>query len=567
MPRTRPSPQFWIVLALALLAASPLTAPGYFSQAHDARHSVYLLQMFDAALRDGQPVPRWGADVTFGYGYPVWIIFAPLPYYAAELFHLIGFDFAWSVKMVYFVALIAAALAMYLFASRVMGRTAGMVAAIAYTYVPYHLVDLYVRAAWPETLSFVFLPLILWALHELVTTRSPRYVALVALPYGALMLTHVVMTALLSLVAGAYLLFLWGTHWREAPADRRGRLAFLLSPILGLALGVGVGALFWLPSVLEQPFLSQAPFTGDFFDFRKHFVSFSQLISPFWGYGYAGINGNDQFSLQLGIMPLALALISLTELPFARTREARAHLVLFGLITAGAVFGMLSLSQPLWELVARVGQYIQFPWRLLIVASFTLAFMSGAATARFADLDLFPSLAVSLLLVLAVFPYAQPQYTEARFSVQGLMDFQLNEKELLGDTIWTNPETRPATSPLVSNYLAGEMLQKVQVLDGGTAEMIEHRPNRDTARITSDMGSRVLFLTHFFPGWYATVDGQPVSAEPYGDQGLILVHVPAGAHVVETRYGYTWPRAMGETVTALCTFAALAILWRRSRRT
>ena len=100
-----------------------------------------------AALRDGALYPRWAADMVFGYGYPVWLILAPLPYYAAEFFHLLGFDFPASIKAVEALAWFASAGAMYLFAGRVLGRDAGLVAAIAYLFVPYHVVDLYVRGA------------------------------------------------------------------------------------------------------------------------------------------------------------------------------------------------------------------------------------------------------------------------------------------------------------------------------------------------------------------------------------------------------------------------------------
>ena len=100
LPKLSRSPHFLLLLAFSVFALAPLTAPGYFVFAHDARHSVYFLQMFDQSMRDGAWFPRWAPDMVFGYGYPLWIILAPLPFFIGEAFHLVGFDFVAAVKIV-----------------------------------------------------------------------------------------------------------------------------------------------------------------------------------------------------------------------------------------------------------------------------------------------------------------------------------------------------------------------------------------------------------------------------------------------------------------------------------
>ena len=221
MPRLSFSPQLFVLLAFATLIAAPLSAPGYFMSAHDARHTVYFMQMFDAALRDGALYPRWAADMVFGYGYPLWLILAPLPYYGAEFFHLLGLDLPSSIKALEAVGWYASALGMYLFASRVMDKNAGLVAGVAYLFVPYHIVDLYVRGAMAEFLAFVFPPLILWGIYQIFATRRIFYVALTALAYAAMLLTHVQMTVLFSPVAAGYILVLWVAEKRTTKDERQ----------------------------------------------------------------------------------------------------------------------------------------------------------------------------------------------------------------------------------------------------------------------------------------------------------------------------------------------------------
>ncbi len=573
-----------LILAFCAFALAPLTAPGYFIDAHDARHSVYFLQMFDATLRDGAWYPRWAADMTFGYGYPLWLILAPLPFFVGEAFHLVGFDFVSAVKLVDGLAVFCSALTMYLFASRVLGRNAGFVAAIAYVYIPYHLVDLYVRAAQAELTAFVFPPLICWAFYELAMTRQPRYIAAAALSYALLILAHISMAVLFTPIIGLYILFLLAAS-RPPTADRRppdasgitqhishstqhaSRVTFslpsIIFPLLSILLALGIAAVFLLPVLFEQKYLTSDPLIGGFFNYRKHFLNANQLLSPFWGYGYAGESGGDQFSLQLGLIPTLLALLAVGAI--AKTRGAlRAHIGLFAAIVGAMVFAMLPISAPLWEPFAAVIGFAQFPWRLLIIAAFALAFLSGAALYAFAEdaRELAPALAVALLFVVANYAYTQPQHTDAIFNYQTQMEFETKYGELLGDTIWMTGD-RPKDSPLVAQYIAGEKLHKAIALDeGATVETLRYGGQSTELRVTASAPTRVLVYTRYFPGWVATMDERRVEPEPYGEQGLILLRVPAGAHSVRLRFEDTPIRQIGAviSVASLCVVGFVSLL-------
>ncbi|MGE5140354.1 MAG: hypothetical protein ACM3JD_12885 [Rudaea sp.] len=566
--RFRLDPYLGILLGLAALALAPLTAPGYFMLAHDARHTVYFMQMFDAALREGALYPRWATDMTFGYGYPVWIILAPIPYYMAESFHLAGLDFPAAVKAVEAVALVASGLTMFLFARRVLGREAGLLAAIAYIFVPYHLVDLYVRGACPEFLSFVFPPFILWALYELMTTYRARYVALTALGYGGLVLTHVQMAVLFSPLIGGYILLLWLLESRPKPAgglhSALGLFAFPALAALGILWGVALSATFLLPVLVEQRYITNEPLTGGFFDFHQHFISISQLLSPFWGYGYAGINGGDQFSLQLGVAPLFLSVLALFGLR-RQGRLARWHLIFFSIVSLAAILLMLPISGPAWDLAAPVMAFLQFPWRLLIITAVGLAFLAGAAVQLVPREDAFAAAMIfSLLVVAAMFPNAQPQYTDTAFNYATLMDFEVKSHELLGDTVWMEPGKRPQDSPLVAQYLAGAITEKAVLVEGtGSVKTVEHRFLGDEAQVDAGEPARVMFYTRYFPGWTATVDGQAVPVQPFGEQGLLAVNVPAGSHIVRTQFGDTWDRQVGALVSLVAFAGVMAWLWRK----
>ncbi len=556
------SPHFFLLLAFSIFSLAALTAPGYFIYAHDARHSVYFLQMFDMSIRDGAWYPRWAADMVFGYGYPLWLILAPIPFFAGEAFHLVGFDFVSAVKIVDGLALFFSALTMYLFASRVMGKNAGLVAGIAYAYIPYHLVDLYVRAAQAELVAYIFPPLVCWAFYELATTHRARYIAFAALGYAGLLLSHIQSAVLFTPIIGLYLIVLFFTA-QPTHVSRFTLHAsrFTLYSFLSITLALGIAAIFLLPIIFEQKLLTPEPLIGGFFSYRTHFLNVNQLLSPFWGYGYAGENGTDQFSLQLGLIPTLLAIVALWA--FTKTTSAiRTHIAFFATITIVIILSMLPIARPLWDLTASIMAYVQFPWRLLIITTFALAFLAGAAMHALPNHvnDLVPTLAIVMIFAMANYSYTEPQHTDAVFNYQTQMEFEVKDRELLGDTIWMTG-ARPQDSPLVEQYINGERLQKAVALDDhATVETIRYGGQSVDAQVTANAPTQVMFYTRYFPGWIATIDNQSARPEPYGEQGLIRVAVPAGTHIVHLRFEDTSPRQIGAIVSAVCLLIAITIL-------
>ncbi|MEJ2556912.1 MAG: 6-pyruvoyl-tetrahydropterin synthase-related protein [Anaerolineae bacterium] len=309
-----PDRNLLIILALSLFAWAPLLTPAYFFQAHDARHSIFYLVEFDQTLRDGYFWPRWAPDFAFGYGYPLFNIYAPLAIYAAEVLHLLGLGFVAAVKAVYALATIGAGLAMYLFVrhlpapgeGRVFGRKAGLLAAVVYMYVPFHLVEIFVRSAYSEFVALALLPLVLYAFTELVTMPSLRRLALAGLVYGVLALTHHTSFFTFTPFLVVYILYLLAGIWRDKGAGHALRTALFTvgSGVLGLALS----AIYLLPMLAELRYVKIEQWTAYNYDYGQHFVYFSQLLSPDWGYGYSGPGLNDGMSFQLGAVALVLVI-------------------------------------------------------------------------------------------------------------------------------------------------------------------------------------------------------------------------------------------------------------------
>lgn len=98
-----------------------LFRPGYFAS-HDGLHHLYRLYDLDWAMRGGVFYPRWLPNLGFGYGYPVLNYYAPLTYYVAEVFHLLGAGYIASIESTFALGFLLSGMAMYVFARELLGR-------------------------------------------------------------------------------------------------------------------------------------------------------------------------------------------------------------------------------------------------------------------------------------------------------------------------------------------------------------------------------------------------------------------------------------------------------------
>ena len=566
-------PYYWLVLAFSLFAILPLAGPDYFFDAHDAPHTAFFLTEFDAAIRDGVWYPGWATDQALGYGYPTFVFYPPLAYYAAEGFHLAGAGKIAALKWTWVLATVGAGWAMYAYARRVMGRQRGLLAAVAYVYMPYHLADIYVRADLAEYASFVWLPLALLAFHNLARGATARRIGLAGLTFGALLLTHNVIglafTPLLALYT-LYRLLAERASWSERGVRAAGSLG-------GGLLGLGIAAALLLPGFLERAYIVQSQWVRAGYDYAAHFVQPFHLLSAAWGYAPGPPGTEGGMSLQLGTVPLILALVAAVG-AWSRPVRERALALFFAAVTALLVFFMLPLSTPLWELVP-LAALIQFPWRLLVLTALTLAVLAGLALpppGKASGERPRPQgalLVLALVVVLGSFAYTLPQYTPVPESAEGpllTIEFELKYTDMRGMTAWT--KEFPTDSPLVEQYLAGEDLVTARVLTpDATLEMVRAGGASDEVQVRSPRGTAVQFYTYYFPGWRVYVDGQRLPAAALraeGPYGLLTVDVPPGEHRVLLRWGDTAVRLTGKALSLGCLMLALGLVawpWPRRR--
>jgi hypothetical protein len=611
-----------LILLLGVVVIAPLFQPGYFWGAHDARHDAYFIFQYDKAVQDGIWLPGWGPDWAFGYGYPFWIVYGPLATLVGELFHhFTGLGFEESVKAVLGLSILLSGLAMYGFVRSWLGRNAGLVAAVAYMAIPYHLVDVYVRAAMAESVALIFLPLALWGFRE--TVVRPRLAAIIgaAFAYAAIMWTSNLVALVFTPGLALYVLVLviWrvrdrrtadrgpGTDFRPPSSVLRLFAGACAAPAAAFAIGLGLSAAFFIPALIEQHYINQTQWFGKYYDPFQHFIYFFQLFNPAWGFGISQPGPDDiaqgAMSYQLGA---AATLLSLIALILAGRRAAgRREIWFWGAWAGVSIFLTLGVSAFAWRYVPIV-RFAQFPWRYLMLAILPLSILPGAlisgygsspdggirspqsatpalAAERSAGASvrdrLWPAIILALLLLLSSAAYfkvemREPTKEQGPVSMAALMRFQRTSDEMTGVTTWVDPTRIPNWSPLADEWEAGRNVV--------TRADYSRIPQNKTLAVNAEgMGSQhdqvwyyaeapdqsITFNRFWYPGWNAYLldkkDGKPIQRlevrREEGPLARIVVPVAPGQGYILLRFDDTPLRAAAKAIT-LITLAVVAVL-------
>lgn len=357
-----------LVILFTIPSYYQLIKPGFFPMQDDIQ--AFRIHQMDKCFIDLQIPCRWVPDGGFGYGYPLFEYYSPSIYYLGEIFHLIGFQFIDSVKILFILGFVFSALTMFVFLSALVGEYPGLIGSILYTYAPYRAVDVYVRGAMSEFWAFVFFPLIFWASYLLIQTNKIKYMAWLSLSIGLLLITHNLMSIIFLPVFGIWIIMLTLVF---------KRIKILPKVIFAGLIGIGFAAFFSLPVLFERNYAHLETLLGGYFDYRQHFVDLYQLfVSNHFGYGSSYLGPGDDLALTTGIVHWIFGLLAivLAIKNFRKLRSLSVITLTLGVIEVFVLFFNHQKSSFIWDKIY-VLSWLQFPWRILADSVFLLAILGA----------------------------------------------------------------------------------------------------------------------------------------------------------------------------------------------
>jgi hypothetical protein len=545
-----------IVGGAVLLVCAPFLLNAALPIGSDVYSTVHYVEGFHKALIDGDWYPRWTERTNQDLGSPSFVLFPPFFYYLASAGWGATGGFVPGIKLAVLIIVLLSALAFHLLARDWIGPGVPAAAATAlYVLLPYHLLDIYQRFAMSESAAFIFFPLILLFASRALRTGRGLDAACLALSYAGLCYTHVVSTFIFSIFLGPWLLW-----------EARGRLRTLIGPIAALACGAGLAAPAILPALVEKSHVNiqwtrEMP-NGDFVN------NFIFRDDPIPGLGYRDPVKPPVFKSAHSELLLAAAGAVIALAWGADDRRRR----LAATCAAGcalAYFLQLEISTLVWRAIPELPT-IQFPWRFQTMMVLAAALLSGFAIEAIrgggrsgaargpgaAALAVLAVLALVNLLLAAQNAYLKPfVFDAAQGERQGVAD-------------WVAPEFTPVA------YMDYKDIKKVRLdfpraaFTEGMGEITVSRwaTSRRTLHLQSALGGSVQVHTFWFPGWTATLDGEPLAIAPAPPYGAINFKAPPGSHIVELIFGSTPPRRAGWWVGAFSVLLTALLAWAPRRR-
>lgn len=564
---------------------------------HDDLQMMRQLEM-EKCFLDGQIPCRWVPDLAYGFGFPLFNFYPPLPYLIGQLFRLIGLSFVETVKMTFSLSIFLSGAFMYLFAKRFFGRVGGLLSAIFYIWAPYHSVDVYVRGAMNESWALVWFPLIMYsttmllqsekfALKKILSKKflisdSAKYMYVLIFSWAALFLSHNLMVLIFTPVFAVFTFFLL--------ISKKAWDKVIILAVSGL-WALGIAAFFTIPALLENKFTQVETVLTGYYDYSAHFVSIGQLLlSRFWGYGPSvwGVE-SDGMPFQIGhlhwILSLiilgAIALVLLKKrkkiLPFLLENEYIMIAVFFIFVGWTSAFMTHQRSAPIYQLLKQL-KYLQFPWRFLTITTFAFSFVVGIIPGVLAKWKLNRNLISKILitpeqvgialllgalLMVINWNYFRPDggrngavTDEAKFS--GLA-WELQQTSGIYDYL-------PKTAKIAPN---GPRKYLTDVMSGDALiSGITEGTNWATfnAEVISEF-SQIRINILDFPDWRIFVDGNAVEKFiPDEEQfGRIWINLPKGSYQIYAKLYNTQVRTVSNIVTLFSLGAIIVCLYLRKK--
>lgn len=559
-----------IIIIFSVLISLPLLKPGIFSM-HDDQQIARLF-VFDKALKDGQFPIRWVSGLGFGYGYPLFVFYPPLIYMFGEIFHLFGFGYIDSIKLVFFSGILFSGLSIYLLVKELWGKFSATISALFYIIVPYRALDLYVRGALAESFAFVWLPAILWSFYKLSKTQNSKYIYFSGLFLALLMITHNLIFLPFATILIILIIFLGSAA--------ENKILFIKQVFLGGAVGAGISAFFWMPALFEKNYtIVDSLLLVNLADYKIHFVYPQQLWNWPWGFGGSTAGLADGISFKIGKLHIILALLSLI-IAVARKNLAKRKLrlqsrgdnliIIFFILFAFSAFMTTFYSVFVWKMIPALA-YLQFPWRFLTFTALFSSVLAGALI-HYLKLPVVKIVSATILVILLLLPNLK--LFRPQFYRTGLTDTIATTRDAISwDVSLSSFEYLPKGVALYKSELGTNLvkidksqipIRPIDTISGNPQITIQKNTTTTTQfEINSQTATVVKANIFNFPGWLLEIDGRQAAINDENPLRLITFSVPKGIHSVKIVFGNTPTRLAANYLSLLSILCFVVLVFKK----
>jgi len=382
--------QFWLFLGVLTLLSGLMIffylPSGKIYYGYDCSFHLMRLNALMDSFGNGTFPIYVDYNAALGYGYGTkWFYSDVILIPFAILGNVTSLMFAYKVML--FTISILCGLFTYMAVKRIYKNAfAASVSGILYTFCLYRLMDLFDRAALGESISFTFVPLVIWGLYEIIGGNYKRWYIL-AIGYSLLLFTHLLSTVTMFGITLAILII----YFRPLIREKVRFKYLLLSGIVSLL----ITAYFWLPMLEQMMTNSFYVNTQRVGSVEDHTISASLLLK---GLVDGFFPSTKELMPGIGIL---LTLVVCLRV-FVREKTECLKSADIGVIL-GVLCILACLPQFPWGTFpfSRMS-VLQVPWRLFIYPSFFFAVAGGYYLSQVVKKDKYRILIMSALVVCTI---------------------------------------------------------------------------------------------------------------------------------------------------------------------
>ncbi|MEK7168904.1 MAG: 6-pyruvoyl-tetrahydropterin synthase-related protein [Patescibacteria group bacterium] len=514
-----------LFIILAILPVISLLYPG-LPVTHDGQDHVARIANFYQNLTEGNLIPRWAANLNWGYGHPILEFLYPLPSYVASFFHLVGFTLVDSVKIVFVLSMVLPLLFMYIWLSTFLSRYAALFGAVLYTYAPYRFVEVYVRGDIGENLAFAFIPLVLFFTYKIYKENEFKYVIFGGISLALLILCHNAISLMSIPFIGMYGLLLFFLIKDKKP--------YFIKLFSLITLGFCLSMFFWLPALIEGKYTLRNIVTkGGYVD---RFVSISSLLYGPWNYGITG-----QFTVQIGIFQWVGIILSPLILRLVRKDKEKFYLVLILIaFVIVSIFIMNKSSEFIWQNILLL-QNFQFPWRFLALAVFASSVLGAFIIEIISKKFSFKVFLLFTTVVIVISSF----YWNAR-------EYQQKPESFYSDVYESTTDTGESAPIWSVRFMEKRPTAPIEIVEGkGEVKEVIRKSAYRKFEFKGENSAKILVNILYFPNWTIYVDGkrQITQFQDPNYRGLMTFIVTGRPHTIEAVYKNTKLRTFSDLVS------------------
>ena len=541
----KPKTPLLTIAAFAVVALLPMYWFGLPSGNDQSQHYQFAWTVY-YSVGNGDVYPSFAPQTNHGFGDYGIRFYPPVTYYVLAALRFVTGNWYLATLVALTLVFFVGALGVYVWARELIDERTALIAAALYSFIPYHLNEIYNNYLLAEFFATAILPWCFVFLDRAVRRPSARNTLALAASCALLVLTHLPLT----LIGGTAMAIYAMTLLRRDTALRQ--IGMLLSAAV---FTLAMTAFYWSRWVPEMAWITHNTprYFSTTWDFRTNFL----LVPSHWT--HFGENALNLWFADL--MLFVSVLLAVPALVIATRKDERMRFVPLASVFVIAVLMTTPVTQPLWDQAGFL-QKVQFPWRWLSIVSLFSALLGAVGIVRAFDppgkkafMALMVAVSLAAVAFMTVTIFRAPVYV-----TRGQLD---NDISTFGDS-----EGCDCWWPVWADRAAFAQKEDV-VVPGRDVTIEEWRPTERRFSVSPGTVAIATIKTWYYPRWLASVNGQTITLQP-DDEGALTLEIPHEASSVTVAFVEPWYVVAAATISVLAWLAFLfssSIILLKSRRT